>query len=390
VLPFSEHHFDAVTDHAALIADLTDLGAAVSAGLTSAVPIAALEALGVNLLNAAPGDFGALPIRWDPQATFALGNLDGFTAFHGGVRVPLLLGAAMAGRTDLRPRFVRAGRFSPEHALQWLVCHGLNEHRLWHGLSARFVGDLLRPSVELAIGKVPPLGLLLMQERADLRGRFILRRQWSQAAFDTWLSDYGIKDYGLFWCLGKSQARQWAGRDWPAATETHGPGNVATVLDATAAYYLEPAADWVRQRTAAWHAAGRLFPAFELEAAGLAMRLVGDGRIVPSYRWLACTGSRIALLTPRQRVRESFVAVEFRVEDGAATPGSACLSLNGKPLPTGLLAGNGTQVAVGWAGGVGGADRSPGEFGLLSLDLPIALGEGAANGSFELLRVWNL
>ena len=388
MLPISEQHFAVATDHGALMVDLLNLAGKLAKGEGGDVPLAALESLGVNLLNAAPGDFGALPIRWDPERTFEIGNLPAFTAFHGNVIVPALLGAAIAGRTDLRARFEHGGRFIPERALQWLVCHGINEHRLWHGLTARFVADLLCPSIVLAIGKVPPLALLLMQERPDLRGRFVSNRKWSPEEFDSWLGDFGIKDYGLFWCLGKAHVRRWNGRDWPASI-TKPESTSLSEADPTSMHFRQPAIEWVQHRTEAWQKSGRLFPPFELEASGTATKLVSKGRMLPSKRGLTLEGSRIELVVPRPRAREGFLMVEFVCPEWSGKH-TASLQINGLAAATGVIQGAGSQVAIGWTGTIAGKDRSGSRFDALALDLDDGLGEGARARSFELLRIWNL
>ncbi|MBS0476441.1 MAG: hypothetical protein JSR28_15020 [Proteobacteria bacterium] len=388
MLPINESHFRATKDHGALLADLQALAQGVVTGRVQGVPLAGLAALGTDLLNAAPGDFGALPLRWDGQATFEIGNSPAFLAFNGAVRVPFLIGAAIAGRTDLRPTFVEVRRFNAERGLQWAVFHGINEHRLWHGLTTRFVTELLAPAVETAIGKVPPLGALLLRERPDLRGRLVGRGRWSQAAFDAWLAEFGIKDHGLFWCLGKRPAGQWAGRDWSIGTPSP-QGEEPGAPDATMARYLDPAFAWVRQRRAEWNAAGRLFPVIEMEAGGPAIRLVRQGQIAPSPRWLTFAGPRTELLTPSIAARESFVMVEFRTGDEGASAEQIRLSLNGAPMPTGLLTGNGTSVAIGWTGTIARKARGASNCDTLALDLGEGLGEGTANHTTELLRIWN-
>lgn len=387
MLPISEHHLAQATDHDRLMADLAGLAKGVSTGACTSVPLAGLTVLGENLLNAAPGDFSALPIRWDPQKTFALGGLPAFTAFGGILRVPMLLGAAMAGRTDLRSRFMQNGFFVPEVALQWLVCHGLNEHCLWHGLTSDFVADLLRPSVLLEIGKVPPLALLLMQERADLRSRFVPERRWSQPAFDHWLGTYGISDYGLFWCMGKTHTDMWAGHGWSIA-QTALPPREARTLDPTERRFREPALDWIGNRTSAWRAAGRLFPAFEMEAFGLGGRLVSAGRIAPSTRWLRFAASRIDLLVPRSRQPERFCILELS-RSGPDAMRRCSLFLNGVALPTGTLPGCENAITIAWIGAAGNATGN-GALDVLTLDLGAGVVDGTQDGTFELIRMWNL
>lgn len=188
-------------DHDRLLRDFIDS----AYGVETPVPWTILTRIGADMLHATVEDRGASPIRRQAHVANRLRRLLGHDAFEGRVPVNALLSAVAAGRQDLRQQF--SGRYAVDtsHVLRWLVLHGINEHRMWHGIEPSLIKALVEPSIASGDRFVPPLAAIVLSERPDLGGRFTKNGKFDPSAFQTWLINSGTSDYKLWWIMPKNQ-----------------------------------------------------------------------------------------------------------------------------------------------------------------------------------------
>jgi hypothetical protein len=180
-------------------------------------PLSLLAQFGGDILYAMPGDAGGWSIRADERLHLALGANVFRTAFRGALNVSWMHAALVLGRRDLYRNFVNDRGLDVERAMRWFVLHGIDEHRLWRFLDARFVRELRDRSIPAAGGFVSPIDLILIAERPDLLSERTPGSPEFAAFMDDWLFRNGIHEYKLFWLLDRRAfedlARRRAGDD---------------------------------------------------------------------------------------------------------------------------------------------------------------------------------
>lgn len=284
------------------------------------VPYAPLTALGADLLNAASGDFGAMWVRWDSRSTAKLASITAATAMNGAIPINAMLLAAILGRGDLQDRFKERGRFSLEAGLQWLVLHGVCEHRLWHFVDRPLRQALLRPVVDAHLTRMPGLGALILRERPELTRRFVKHGQWQAEAFQLWLREEGLDTYRLFWLVPANDLEGWAMRDWKTRELLH-PPSLSNLSVNDAANLQRFAAEAIRTHLHLiddWRAAQRPDVVEELRSFSIAAQLLINSPGIPSKDgWLALAEGRFTIISPMRQRSSSFVMVEIQIEDSA-------------------------------------------------------------------------
>lgn len=375
----SRDHFSPAINHADMIASVE------SAFAGSMHPLSLVAALGRDLLNAARGDLGAMRIRWDSDATFHLVDRVAYRAFGGRVGVNAMILAAIAGREDLWPRFLRGGQFHIEAGLQWFVLHGIGEHRLWHFLTGAFVASLLRPPAADA-GMMPPLAAILLCERPDLGSTFMVRDAFSQARFEGWLAEHGVNEYGLFWCMGATQLARWGGKGWIRGSADDTPGSPTLAGQAAGELSDQGPGDglrWAEDRAAFWRHKDRCFPVAEFAKDMPARCLIVDGLTVPTHSgpWtVLASGDCTLALLPRNRP-SPFVMIEVHMAD---PPQDLAVDarIDGVPVPFHVLRSDNSWCFVVFCPR---RDSQPKAVQLRFA--PAQLAE--RNLMFDLVRIWN-
>lgn len=209
-------------DHARFVVDLMDTSEEIqNTRRRSKVikpPMAFLFRLGKDMLHATPGDHGALRLRREVRATDKLSRCTFTRVFGGALALSWTMAAVILARDDLAESFAdEGGSFSFEKGLQWLVLHGIREHRLWHLVTPDFV-------TELTSGKVPgtqlsPLQVMVLNERPAL-ARLLNRNPLHKgdATFARWIGSQGSVQFGLFWCLPHQHSKRLRYRRLAAST----------------------------------------------------------------------------------------------------------------------------------------------------------------------------
>ena len=217
-------------NHARMIDDLLSMVEIFRKGQAPA-PLALLADLGGEILYAKRNDLGGWRVRRDGALHQLLASLSYRAAFGKTLRVSWLHLALALGRKDLHRDFVRAGRIETEVALKWLVLYGIDEHRLWRFLNRRFVADLKRRSIATEHGAVSPLDLILLDERADLRGPEPLGGPAFARKLDGWIERNGVHEYKLFWTIDDAGFQRMAAK---GGAELRGSGEDFAATLATA------------------------------------------------------------------------------------------------------------------------------------------------------------
>ena len=201
-------------DHARLVEDLADTAGAISGARQARkvlkAPMVFLHRLGKDMLNATDEDFGALRLRRDTNATKKLSQLSFGKTFNGALEFTWLMAAAILARDDLLERFQHAGRLSFEKGLQWLVLHGITEHRLWHLISPQFITALTQHEVPGTC--LTPLQLMLIREIPSLAKEMSNDRERDAIFFRRWLLDHGSLRFGLFCKIRRASGKRPASR----------------------------------------------------------------------------------------------------------------------------------------------------------------------------------
>ena len=172
-------------------------------GLSLRAPLSLLAQFGGDILYAMPGDAGGWSIRADERLHLALGANTYRTGFRGALHVSWMHAALVLGRRDLYRTFVTARGLDVERAMRWFVLHGVDEHRLWRFLDARFVRELRERSIPAVGGFVSPIDLILIEERPDLLSERTPGSPEFVEFMDDWLFRNGIHEYKLFWLLDR-------------------------------------------------------------------------------------------------------------------------------------------------------------------------------------------
>lgn len=198
-------------DHARLVSDMSDTSLEIEntrqRGKNLRPPFAFLTRLGKDMIHATDGDHGALRLRREAAYTAGLSTRTFGRAFEGALEFNWLMAAIILARDDLADKFEHAGRLSFDKGLQWLVLHGITEHRVWHSVTPSFVRELTE-------GEIPgsgftPLQLMVMREKPAL-ARLMKAgdRARNDVIFGRWLLDHGHLEFGLFWCLPPHQPKK--------------------------------------------------------------------------------------------------------------------------------------------------------------------------------------
>lgn len=207
-----DNHRPGYFDHARFVIDLIDTSEEIQNTRRRhkmiKPPMVYLDRLGKDMLHATPGDHGAMRLRREAQATGRLSHRT-FARVYGGVlSLSWSMAAIILARDDLAQSFGdELGRLSFEKGLQWLVLHGIREHRLWHLITPDFVA-------ELTLSKVPgtqlsPLQVMVLRERPALSKLLNEGTSFNKSAkFDRWLGSQGSVQFGLFWCLPHQHSRR--------------------------------------------------------------------------------------------------------------------------------------------------------------------------------------
>ncbi|HVV27660.1 MAG TPA: hypothetical protein VHC40_06805 [Rhizomicrobium sp.] len=304
-------------------------------------PHAVLTRLGQDVLHAMPDDHGAYGLRFDAASLRPFARKRYGTAFAGRLPFTCLQAAVMLGRTDLTSRFMRAGAFSFECALRWLVMHGLNEHALWHVVDGRFLAALKTPSIPIAHGVMSPLMAIVLGERPDLVSELIPDgRTPSTERLRAWLTREGCKQYRLQWSMGAAEQRtapldvwrdpavpedQWlAAEDWRS---TH----IAPADDADDEDARSRLADLTRLGREHLNAMPRP-SVLDLGGMGLLERLITYGQAVRTEKLgLALHTPAVSLSLPRLSPDCGLAAVEI-VMPGLARARSVAVFGNGRAV----------------------------------------------------------
>ena len=227
-------------DHARTIEDLSSMAPLMRDG-RAFPPLSLLADIGGDMLYAQRGDAGGWRMKRDAALHSLLASLPYRRAFSGTLRVSCLHVALALGRKDLHREFVAAGELRLERALQWLTLYGMDEHRLWRFLDARFVADLKRRRIPSAKGLLSPLDVILLGERPDLRRLDPPGEAGFAKALDVWLERDGIQEYKLFWTLDEaalariaaSGPQPWLEKDFVASlTAAHASGRADLLVAA--------------------------------------------------------------------------------------------------------------------------------------------------------------
>ncbi|WP_343614682.1 hypothetical protein [Novosphingobium sp.] len=385
MIDVSADTFRSFVDHNALISGLETALAARPRQAADSVPHAFVAAVGADLLHAASGDFGAMRVRWDTHATAGLAATTAATAMGGAVPVNIMLLAAILGRSDLVAHFREKGRFSLEAGLQWLVLHGICEHRLWHFVDGALRQALLRPVVNAWLTRMPALGVLVLRERPELKGRFIKGGRWQAEPFRAWLQQEGLDTYRLFWLAAPAELAEWPMRNWhkQPLSQPH----ASSRLSATGAQQIRQQAESAIQthyrQIGDWHARDRLDVVTEMRPFSPAAQLLVNSSAMPSPDgWLTLPGGNFTIISPA-RVRHSpFIMVEMiAVQAGDDLVGAA--SLGGHALPVMLhRAGENCCLVLRVPAGL---DHDP--LKLLHVELSGTYGRAV---KFDLIRIWNI
>lgn len=383
MIDISAGTFRTFVDHGVMIA-------AVEAALASNppgknVPFAVLRAIGSDLLHAAAGDIGAQGVRWDWRRTDNLAKMTATTAFHGAIPINAMALAAMMGRGDLADRFRERGCFSTEAALQWLILHGVCEHRLWHFVDGRLRQALLRPVVHSHLTLMPGLGALVLRERPDLARRFIKRRVWQADAFRAWLRDEGLDTYRLFWLVPPSDLDGWEMRGWHTHPMKRPPNPSQLSIEEASRFqvYGDGAIRAHLQEFEAWQTAQRPDVVTQMRPFSAAAQLLTNCHGTPSKDgWLTFKSGGFSIISPLRQRGSPFAMVEMILPDGAAE-WSAAASWGNVALPIMLHRSSNNCCVI---------MRLPpvpnhGAIGVLHVEVSDL---GGNSQQFDLIRFWNL
>lgn len=355
--------FDAVRpgyfDHARLVADLRDTSKEIEnshrRGKNIRPPLAFLHRLGKDMIHATDGDLGALRLRREPTATESLAAVPFGAAFSGSLEFNWLMAAIILARDDLAEKFSHAGQLSFDKGLQWLILHGVTEHRLWHVITPSFVSQLV--GNEVPGTGLTPLQLMVVRERPGLARLFKYgHRAHNDAVFSRWLVDQGHIALGLFWCLPPHHARRRRNRRIAASVTTLVARPSRERLKAlwqtpkALALLMAPETDLVVTAPLVQEAQGRIALLHKIDpATGSAGRplcfwsgMAGELAILhgqheaANHQGVPISGSALTFVAPDPKSRPHTIVLETLCEDSEASIASC--RVNGRRSPVVRLA----------------------------------------------------
>lgn len=348
---------------------------------------AMLAKLGADMLHAAAGDHGALAIRWNSDATFHMATGVVCRAFSGHLPVHCLIYAAILGRRDLRDRFMQRGEFCIEAGLQWFVLHGIGEHKLWHIVTSEFLRALRNPTVVTRHGVMPPLALIVLQERPELARLFLPKGKWRADAFAKWMRDEGIADYQLFWAVPAADLPPWQ-KQPRARGDSAGAASTASELmlqeNAALLAQVESGLDWYQTRFQYWAGHGRPFVCVEFNAFSHPCRLLLDSSYATARGgWVRMPASGFSLALPNRPRQAPYVMIELDAIE-ADGPLSVEAYLDGTRLPAQLRSFGRSATIEARLPATAGSEA---HFSLLNLKVHDSESRLPA---CELIRAWNI